>query len=224
MGKSVETDLILNGNEIQSASWEKLATDPTTPFAGQHWLNTTSNKKKFYDGSIVHVIADEAFVEAAVQAIGQSQGAFDASTGLLPVVADLIDGDTVIRRGDYWDISVAGTIASLGGGSNVLAIGDVLKFVGTAPANPAHWIAIQRNLNDTLLGNAKTERQTVNLVANTPLTVSASTLSDVHSVQVYNSTGYEIILDIKKGTNANQRILTSKRSLTGVEVDLIGAS
>jgi len=99
-----------------------------------------------------------------------------------------------------------------------------LKFVGTLPANPAHWIGIQRNLNDTLIGNAKTERQTVNLVANTPLTVSAAVITDVHSVQVFNSAGKEIIVEVDRSGLANQRILLSKRSLTGVVVELLGAS
>lgn len=222
MGKSIETDLFLNTNEVQNASWEKLATDPVAPFEGQHWLNTTTNKKKFFISGVTHVVADEAFVEQAIQQIGQTQGGFDASPGLLPVVGDLIDGDTVIRRGDYWDITVAGTIAGIGG-ADELSVGDVLKFVGTLPANAAHWVGIQRNLNDTLLGNAKTERQTVNLVANTPLTVSAATMADIHSAQVYNSAGDEIIVEIKKGL-PNQRILTAKRSLTGVVVEFVGAS
>jgi hypothetical protein len=221
MAKFVYTDLNLDGNEVRSASWEKLVSDPVSPFAGQHWLNTSTNKKKFYDGTTVHVVADEAFVEAAIQQIGQSQGAFDASPGLLPVVGDLIDGDTVIRRGDYWDISVAGAIAGIGG-ADELSIGDVLKFVGTSPATASDWIGIQRNLNDVLVGNAKTERQTVNLVANTGLTVSAASISDVFSVQVYDSTGKEIIIEVSKGGSANQRVLTSKKSLTGVVVDLVG--
>lgn len=223
MSKLVHTDFNMDGNELLNVSFEKLASDPITPVAGQYWFNTTLNKAKYYDGTIVHIIADETYVQTIVQQIGQSQGAFDASPGLLPVVGDLIDGDTVIRRGDYWDISVAGTIAGIGG-ADELSIGDVLKFVGTAPANPAHWIGIQRNLNDTLIGNAKTERQTVALVANVPLTVSAATISDVFSIQVYNSAGAEIIIDIEKGLTPNARILTSKKSLTGVIVDLIGAS
>jgi len=223
MSKLVHTDLNMDGNELLNVSFEKLASDPITPVAGQYWFNTTLGKAKYYDGTNVHIFADETFVQSQIQQIGQTQGAFDASPGLLPVVGDLIDGDTVIRRGDYWDISVAGTIAGIGG-ADELAIGDVLKFVGTAPANPAHWIGIQRNLNDTLIGNAKTERQTVALVANVPLTVSAATISDVFSVQVYNSLGAEIIIDIEKGLTPNARILTSKKSLTGVIVDLIGAS
>jgi hypothetical protein len=223
MGKSVETDLKLNGNELQSVSFEKLASDPLAPTAGQYWLNTTSNKAKFFDGAVVHVLTDELYVQSLIQQIGQSQGGFDASAGLLPTVADLIDGDTVIRRGDYWDITAEGSIAGISGDA-LLSIGDVLKFVGTVPSNPAHWLGIQRNLNDTLLGNVKGERQTVNLVAHTPLTVSAATVADVFSIHTYNSEGDEIIIDVKRGLLANQRILTANRSLTGVIVELMGAT
>lgn len=223
MSKIVHTDFNMDGNEIQKVSFEKLATDPVSPFAGQYWENTTSNKVKYYDGTTIHVLADEAFVQNIVQQIGQAQGAFDASPGLLPTVSDLIDGDTVIRRGDYWDISVAGVITGIGG-ADELEIGDVLKFVGVSPTTASDWIGIQRNINDVLLGNTKTERQTVNIVANTPLTVSSSTIPDIFSIQVYNSSGAEIILDVEKGLSPNQRVLTSKKSLTGVVVDLVGSS
>lgn len=224
MAKSVYVDLNLQENEIQNVSLEKLATDPSGGglYEGRIWENTTENKIKHYVGGQIRVLADEAFVQSAIQQIGQSQGGFDASGGLLPTIADLIDGDTVIRRGDYWDITAGGTIAGIGG-DDVLSVGDVLKFVGTNPATPAHWLGIQRNLNDTLLGDVKAERQTVNLVANTPLTVSASTIANVHSVQTFNSTDEEIILEVKRGIGLNQRILTSKKSLTGVVVELLGS-
>lgn len=225
MSKSVETDLNFHGNEIQSVSMEKLAVDPVSPFAGQFWLNTTPPmKKKFFDGTTVHIVADEAYVQTQIQQIGQIQGGFDASSGLLPTTSNLMDGDTVVRRGDYWDITASGSIVGITGGSDLLSVGDVLKFIGTNASNAAHWLGIQRNINDTLLGNAKTERQTVTLVANTPLTVSAAAIADIYSVHAYNSVGEEIILEVKKGTNANQRILVAKRSLTGVVVDLMGAS
>lgn len=223
MSKSVETDLVLNGNELKQVSYEKLAVDPVSPYSGQYWLNTTSNKVKFFDGVVVHILADENYIETLIQQIGQSQGAFDASSGLLPTASNLIDGDTTIRRGDYWDISVAGTIAGIGG-ADELAIGDVLKFVGTSPTNPAHYIGIQRNINDTMIGNVKAETQTVNLVANTPLTVSAATISTISAFVVFNSDGEEIILDIKRGLSPNQRIIQAKRSLTGVVVDITGSN
>jgi len=216
-------DINLNGNQIKNFVIDRLAADPGSPAEGQAWYNDTTNKIKYQDDAGVETVATEAFVEAAVQQIGQSQGAFDASPGSLPTVANLIDGDTAIRRGDYWDISVAGTIAGIGG-ADELSVGDVLKFVGTNPATPAQWIGIQRNLNDTLLGNVKSERQTVNLVANTGLTVSAATIADVFSVQVYNTAGQMIGVQIDKTGSPNQRVITSNQSLSGVVVEFLGAT
>lgn len=221
--KPFHVHINLNGNEIRNVLVEKLASDPVSPAAARFWYNTTENKLKYYDGTAVRVVATEAYVEAAIQQIGASQGGFDASGGSLPVVGDLIDGDTAIRRGDYWDITVAGSIAGIGGAPE-LSIGDVLKFVGTDAGDPAHWLGIQRNLNDTLIGNAKTEKQTVALVANTPLNVNAATLSEIFSVQVFNSAGQEIMVSIETIGPANQVTLTSNTSLTGVIVRMVGAS
>lgn len=221
MAKSVETDLIFNGNEAQQVSMEKVATDPATPTDGQEWLNTTSKKRKFYDGTATQIYASESYVTTEINKLERIQGSYDASTGLLPTAANKIAGDlTTVVAGDYWIVSVAGTIAGIGG-DDVLAVGDKLQYVGGGAATAANWVGIQTNLNDANIGNVKKERQTVNLVAGTPLTVTAASISDIHSVQVYNSAGDEIILDVEKGT-ANQRILTSRRSLTGVIVDLLG--
>lgn len=225
MTQQVYTNFDMNGNEIKNVSLEKLVADPTGGdlYEGRIWENITEHKYKWYDGVKVRILISEEEVQNLINQIGQSQGGFDASPGLLPTVANLIDGDTQIRRGDYWDITVAGTIAGIGG-DDVLDIGDILKFVGTNPTNAAHWLGIQRNLNDTLLGNTKTERQTVNLVAQTPLTVSATIIPDIFTIQVYNSAGEQIIVDVSKGANPNQRILKSNKSLTGVIVEMTGAT
>ena len=225
MVQQVYTSLNFNENEIKNVSFEKLAADPSGAelYEGRFWENTTEHKYKWYDGVKIRVIISEEEIQNLINQIGQSQGGFDASSGLLPTVANLIDGDTQIRRGDYWDITVAGTIAGITG-DDVLDVGDVLKFVGTNPATPAHWLGIQRNLNDTLLGNTKTERQTVNLVAQTPLTVSATIIPDIFTIQVYNSAGEMIMVDISKGANPNQRVLKSNKSLTGVVVEMTGAT
>ena len=223
MAKKFQVDIDLDGLQIKNVVVDSVASDPVSPVTGQIWYNTTSNKLKYYDGTTVQTVASESYVLNQIQQIGQSQGAYDASSGLLPTSSNLIDGDTTIRRGDYWDISVAGTIAGIGG-ADELSIGDVLKFVGTNPATASHWIGIQRNLNDTLLGNVVGEKQTVNLVANTPLNVNAATITNIHSIQVYNSAGAEIIVDIEKLGGNNQRTLTSKKSLTGVVVELLGTT
>lgn len=222
--KLFQVDINLDGNELKNVVVDKVASDPISPVAGQFWYNTTVNKLKYYDGTAVRIIASEDYVTNAINQLGQIQGAFDASGGLLPVAGDKTQGDlTTIKKGDYWIITVAGTIAGIEG-SDVLAVGDIIQFFGSNPATAGDWVGIQRNIDDTVLGNARTERQTVNLVANTPLNVNAATLTDIFSVQTYDSTGEEIIVSVKKLGPANQVTLESKKSLTGVDVDLVGAT
>jgi hypothetical protein len=219
--KLFQVDINLDGNELKNVLIDKVATDPVTPAVGQFWYNTATNLLKYYDGA-VRVIASQAWVTSQINALGQIQGGFDASGGLLPVAGDKTQGDlTTIKKGDYWIITVAGTIAGIGG-SDVLAIGDVIQFYGTTPATAADWVGIQRNIDDSVLGDIISERQTVALVAATPLNVTAASITDIFSVQVYNSAGAEIIVDIEKLGPANQVTLTSKKSLTGVKVDLLG--
>jgi hypothetical protein len=141
---------------------------------------------------------------------------------LLPVAADKTQGDlTTIHKGDYWIITVAGTIAGIQG-SDVLEIGDVVQFYGTTPATAADWIGIQRNVDDGVLSTTVCEKQTVTLVANTPLNVNAASISNIHSIQVYNSAGDLIVVDIEKNGGNNQRTLTSKKALTNIVVEMIG--
>ena len=224
--KDIETDLNMNGNQLINIVDEKVSTDPAGLTTARYWFNTTSGKKKFSpDGVAVKIIATEDWVQTAINQIGQAQGGFDASSGALPTPANTTDGggDTAIRRGDYWDITVAGTITGIQG-ADELSVGDLLKFTGTTPTNAAHWVGIQRNLNDTLLGNVKRESQTVDLVANTDKIISAATLTYVATIVVFNSAGSEIIVDVKKGANPNQRVLRATRSLTNVVVDMTGDS
>ncbi len=222
MAKLFHVDIDLDLNQLKNAVADSLATDPVSPVEGQFWFNTTDNLLKFYDGTAIKVVADRAWVTSEINKLERIQGSFDASSGMLPVAGDKTQGDlTQIVAGDYWIISVAGTIAGIGG-DDVLAIGDKLQYVGGGAATPANWVGIQTNLNDANIGNVKGEKQTVNLVANTPLNVNAASIANIHSIQVYKSTGEEIIVDIEKLGGANQRTLTSKKSLTGVVVEMTG--
>jgi hypothetical protein len=222
MAKLFHVDIDLDLNQLKNAVLEKLASDPVTPVEGQIWYNDTTNEVKYYDGAAVKVIATKDYVISEINKLERIQGSFDASGGLLPVAGDKIAGDlTQIVAGDYWIISVGGTIAGIGG-DDVLAIGDKLQYVGGGAGTAANWVGIQTNLNDSNIGNVKGEKQTVALVANVPLAVNAASIASIHSVQVYNSAGTEIIVDIQKLGGANQRTLTSKKSLTGVVVELLG--
>lgn len=222
MAQKFHVDIDLDLNELKNAVLDKLATDPVSPVEGQVWYNTASDEVKYYDGTAVRIIASKAWVTSEINKLERIQGSFDASAGLLPVAGDKIYGDlTQIVAGDYWIISVPGTIAGIGG-EDVLDIGDKLQYVGGGAGTAANWVGIQTNLNDANIGNVKAEKQTVSLVANTPLAVNAATIANIHSVQVYNSAGALIVVDIEKLGGANQRTLTSKKSLTGVVVEMTG--
>jgi hypothetical protein len=217
-------DIDLDLNQLKNAVIHQLATDPGSPVQGQIWYNSTTDELKYYDGAAVQIIANKAWVIAEINKLERIQGQFDASPGLLPTAANKIQGDlTQIVAGDYWIISVAGTIAGIGG-DDVLSIGDKLQYVGGGAGTAANWVGIQTNLNDSNIGNVKSEKQTVNLVANTALNVNAATIANIHSIQVYNSAGELIIVGIEKLGLGNQRTLTSKKSLTGVVVELTGAA
>jgi len=223
MSKKFQVDINLDQNELKNVVLDSIAGDAVTPIQGQTWYNNLVNKIKYYTGAATKIVATEDFVTSAINALGQIQGTFSALAGLLPVVADKTQGDlTAIKKGDYWVISVAGTIAGIGG-ADELSVGDIIQFFGANPATAADWLGIQRNLNDAISGNAKTERQTVSLVANTPLNVNAATLTDIYSVQIYNSAGAEIVVDIEKLGGLNQVTLTSKKALANIKVDLVGA-
>jgi hypothetical protein len=211
-----------NQNELQNWSQQKTTTGPT--FDGQLVLRTDLNKLEYQSNGTDILVATESYVAQQVAALGQLQNGFDASSGALPTAANKVSGDTTqILKGDYWYVSTAGTISGIEG-DDVLSVGDVLIYLGGGATTAANWLGVNRNLNDGSIssGAAQSETQTVALVANTDLTVTAATVVNIRSVQTYNSTDEEILLQVKRGTNPNQIILTSNQSLTGVRVDLVG--
>lgn len=224
MSKLFETNIDLDQNEIKNVVIDSVAVDIVAPIKAQTWFNTVTNLWKWFDGTVNQIVASQAYVTNAIAQLGQIQGIFSALAGALPTIADKTQGDlTAIKKGDFWVISVAGTIAGIQG-ADELSIGDIIQFYGTTPATASDWLGVQRNLNDTLVGTSKTERQIVTLVANTPLNVNAATLTDIFSVQTYNSAGTEISLDLQKLGAANQITLTSKKALVNINVDMVGAS
>lgn len=224
MAKQVITDLNLNEQEIQNVSLEKLATDPSGAglYKGRVWHNSTTDLVKRYDGVAVQILADRSYVTSEINKLERLQGAFSAAPGLLPTASNKTQGDlTQVIPGDYWIISTGGTIVGIQG-DDTLSTGDKLQYVGGGAATAANWVGIQTNLNDSLIGNVTGEKQTVSLTANTPLAVNAATITNIHSIQIYTSAGDEIIIDIQKLGGANQRTITSKKTLTGVVVELLG--
>lgn len=222
--KNFYVDLNLNQQSIMNGKWEQIAGNPASPFEGQEWCDTVTGERKVYKGGQVVVYASQSWVTEQVNMIERSQGGFDANPGVLPALTDKTRGDlTAFQIGDYWVVNNAGTITGIQG-DDVLSIGDKIEYLGGTPTDPNNWLGIQRNLDDNLLGNTVVDRQTVALAAGTDLTVSSSIVADIHSIQIYDSTGTFIELYVKKTANPNERIITSSVALSGVVVELTGAS
>ena len=203
--------------------FEKLAADPASPVDAQEWYDSTNHVRKIRANGQTETYAFQSWVLQQINALGQLQGGFSAAAGSLPEASDKTTGDTsAIKVGDAWVITAAGTITGIQG-ADELSEGDKLQFLSGDPTVAANWVGIQRNLDDALLGNVVTDRQTNNLVANTALTVSSSVVSDIHSVQVYDSAGKQIEVCIEKTANPNQSVLTSVANLTGITIELTGS-
>ena len=215
---------LTQSSSIKNGGFEVLTTDPTTPVEGQQWHNSTDGKSRIFLNGQVCDIACESWVTEEINKLERSQGAFDTAPGSLPVVGDKTQGDpSTLHVGDQWVITNAGTITGIQG-ADQLSIGDKIEFLGGTATDPNNWLGIQRNLDDSVLGNTVADRQTVSLVANTGLTVSSSIVGDIHSIEVYDSTGAKIEVCIEKTANPNERILTSNATLAGAVVELLGPS
>lgn len=207
---------------LVQAMFEKLAADPASPVDAQEWYDSVNHLRKVQANGQTETYAFQSWVLQQINSLGQLQTGFSAAGGSLPVPADKVNGDlAAIQTGDSWIITAAGTITGIQG-SDELSSGDKLQFLSGDPTVAANWVGIQRNLDDALLGNVVTDRQTDNLVANTGLTVSSSIVSDIHSVQIYDSAGKSIEVCVEKTANPNQRVLTSVANLTGITIELTG--
>ena len=208
-------DIDLSRNELQNASFEKLAADPAGGdlYEGRFWLNTTANVLKVYRNSEIKIIA---FLSDVLDK-GGFVGTHDATSGI-PTTGSGEAG--AIEAGDTWVINVGGTITGIEG-ADELSVGDLLMATVDGANAAAQFVGIQRNLNDDIL--TAQDVQTVSLVAATPLTVTAANFSgNVISVEVYNSSGRRINVRQTLGGSANQIILRSNQSLANLSVRMVG--
>lgn len=210
--KNIYQHLNGNGNELRNWSGEKLAADPTGGdlYAGRMWFNTTDNKLRFYDGTTVQTVV----TAEDLASIGEFQGGFDASAG---VPTTTLDGDT-IRAGDYWRVTVPGTISGIGG-DDVLEVGDLVYALADGASTAAQFTAVQANLN---LGSnlAQVEEVTIGTLPANTATAVPTTLTNVYSIQVFDSTNMEIGVCIAGPTTAPT--IESSVALTGVLVRVVG--
>lgn len=208
-------DLDVNQNNIIAPAIDPVPADPATPVAGQMWFNTTDGVLRVYDGAEVCDLA----CRSDLTQFGRHQGQYDASGGTVPTSGNFAATSADIEAGDRWVIDTAGTIPGLAFGNTALEVGDeIVALVDNASA-PGDFYSVETN--KPVATTASCEQQTQNLVANTPLSVTFSTLVNVCSVTAYDSAGNEISLCVVR-TGANAFDVESNVALTGVSLDAVG--
>lgn len=125
--------------------------------------------------------ATKAYIDAIIAGIGTLIGSFNAST------ATQFPGTTSTKKGDYWYVTVAGTVNGVS-----LNVGDVLiaNVPNPSPSNPNDWIFLETNRDQattTVLGMvmlatpAEVITGTNNVKAVTPEGLSARTATETRT-------------------------------------------
>lgn len=128
--------------------------------------------------------AIKTYIDANVGSLGNLEGAWSAASGSFPVGSSPVAGT---KAGDYWYVSVAGTVNSV-----AFNVGDVIiaKINGSSTTLASDWIQLEVNRDQattTVLGlvflatNAETQTGTDANKAVTPASLSARTATETRS-------------------------------------------
>ena len=134
--------------------------------------------------TLVTSSAVKTYIDTTIGALGNLEGAWDASSGSFPVGSSPVAGT---KAGDYWYVSVAGTT-----GGVAFNIGDVVvaKINNASTSSAADWIQLEVNRDQattTVLGlvflatNAETQTGTDTLKAVTPASLSSRTATETRT-------------------------------------------
>lgn len=116
--RKVDTDLDFSGvGKIVRALMNPVATDPGTPAVGEIWYNTTDNRLKTYNGSVVKPFAflDDVTGGAITGTLWDAQSVITAVLDNTPQ-ATILGASTVLGRraaGDIGAVSYANLLADL---------------------------------------------------------------------------------------------------------------
>jgi hypothetical protein len=143
-----------NKQELRNFSVEKVASHPTGAglYEGRLWSLDTDHKFYRYDGNTVHQLVDAQDLNK----FGVFVGTHDATTGL-PTTGSGVDasgnplsGTASIQAGDFYRISVAGTITGIEG-NDALDIGDLLIATADGATAASQFLGVQQSTGGVVL-------------------------------------------------------------------------
>jgi hypothetical protein len=147
------------------------------------------------DNQIPTALAVNNAISAAITAMGEFAGDFDASSGSLPSVGTGESG--AIRKGDYWRVSVAGDISGLQPSAH-LEVGDVIVAKANAASAAADFFVLQGNITDAITGSSASSADTAvaifdgtnaRVIKASGVTIDASGNVNIPSGAVYKING-----------------------------------
>ncbi len=209
-----------NNAELLNFKLNPQATDPGTPVVGVPWYNTAENVFKYYDGTATQILA----TLGELTSIGRYRGAWDATQGVPTAAGSSNYPGDAIRGGDFWRVSVGGAIAGILGETNLDA-GDLIFADVPNAVNPGDFFGANTNVEIAATTQGEQVFTGINLVANTPLDVTGTTVTTITSYQILNgnkdlTSSFEIDVD---DTTPKITIL-SLSDYNGLRVKLTGAA
>jgi hypothetical protein len=183
LADSAVTTVKINANAVTFAKLQQLSTmtvignvTGSTANAAEVSVITDGTLATASNANIPTSTAVKTYVDAQIGALGNLEGAWDASTGSFPVGAAPVVGT---KKGDYWYVSVAGTVNGV-----PFNVGDMLiALVNSASTTTyaANWTSLEVNRDQattTVLGLVFIATQTeVNTGTDTVKAVTPATLA-----------------------------------------------
>ena len=188
------------------------------------------------DNQVPTALAVNNAINAAITAMGVFVGDFDASSGALPTTGSGESG--AICKGDYWRVSVAGTISGLTPAAD-LEVGDVLVAKANAASTAADFFVLQGNIDDAVTNsNSVTDLSVAifdgtsgRVIKGSSVSIDASGNVNIPTGAVYKINGVahtHALTDLSDNTNgitfANIEAKTDKYQNSFATTDWVGDS
>jgi len=143
--KDIRVDINLHHNKLVNAAWPSLAAEAPNAVAGEMHFNTGDEhlhvKATNGDDKVI------AYLDDIAERM-RHLGPLDASAAI-PTVAPTpdIDGSTSIQAGDFWRVTVAGTLTGVASGSGEVTPGDLVIALVDNPTTNGDYYTIEQNMD-----------------------------------------------------------------------------